>query len=53
MKNWYEIGSFIWTACSAGWLVLFGLTQAPECFVVSAGCAVAALAWNFLLHDVA
>jgi hypothetical protein len=47
--RWWRIGSYIWTACSAGWLVLFALTELPECFVVSALCAVASLGWNLLI----
>lgn len=49
--NWYRIGSYIWTASSAGWLVLFVITGLPECFVVSALCAVASIAWNVLFTD--
>lgn len=49
--NWYHIGSYIWTSCSAGWLVLFALTDIPACFVVSALCAGMSLFWNLALHD--
>lgn len=44
--NWYRIGSYIWTSCSAGWLVLYLITELPVCFFVSLGCAVCSFAWN-------
>ena len=51
--NWYRIGSYIWTASSAGWLVLFLLTQTAEAFVLSFGCAVGALVWGTFNDDMA
>lgn len=49
--NWFRIGSYIWTASSAGWLVLGFLTQEPSCFFASATCIGAAWAWNYIGQD--
>ncbi|MEE8481707.1 MAG: hypothetical protein V3S12_00005, partial [Acidiferrobacterales bacterium] len=38
-----RIGGFIWTACSAAWLVLAWATSVPEAAFVGIGCAVLAI----------
>jgi hypothetical protein len=40
----------MWTASGAGWFVLFAITELPECFVVSAACCVASLAWHLMIE---
>lgn len=41
-----KAGTLIWTASSAGWLVLAFLTHVPDAFLVSGACAIMAWAWN-------
>lgn len=46
--NWYRIGSYIWTANSAGWLVIAYVTDLPAAFVVSVLCIGGTWAFNGL-----
>ena len=52
MHTLWRFGTYMWTASSAGWLVLFAWSEEPGAFVVSAGCAVASLVWTFLMKPV-
>ena len=47
---WWRVGSYIWTACAAGWFVIFCITELPETFVVSVALCIASLAWNLMIE---
>lgn len=38
MKTIFKYGSYIWTACGAGWLVIGLATGVVEGYVVGVGC---------------
>jgi len=38
MRQGYLLGSYIWTACSAGWLVIGYVTGVEMAYAVGVGC---------------
>ena len=47
MKRLLRLSGLIWTACSAGWLVLGYITGLDIAYIVGVGClAAAALFYN-------
>ncbi len=42
------LGTLMWTASSAGWLVLWWVTKIPEAGWTGVGCAVMATAWHIV-----
>lgn len=45
MKKLTKWGSYVWTASSAGWIVLGYVTQVPEAYAVGIGCAAMGGLW--------
>ena len=42
--NWWRVAMYTWTACGAGWFVIYFLTQNLAAMFVTTGClAVAGL----------
>jgi hypothetical protein len=48
-NRWWRIGSYIWTSCAAGWLVLGLVTRLPVCFIVCFACVLCSIGWNLML----
>jgi hypothetical protein len=44
MFSW---GTYIWTACSAGWFVIAYITQVDVAWIVGIGCILVAYLWDW------